>query len=47
MGTCHAKKGTIKDTSGKDLIEAEEIKKWQECTEELYGSQTIQLMEPI
>ena len=35
MGTCHAKKGTmkgtIKDTSGKDLIEAEEIKKWQEC----------------
>ena len=36
MGTCHAKKGTIKDTSGKDLIEAEEIKKWQECTEELY-----------
>ena len=29
--------GTIKDRKGKDLIEAEEIKKrWQEYTEELY-----------
>ena len=29
--------GTIKERNGKDLIEAEEIKKmWQECTEELY-----------
>ena len=29
--------GTIKDRNGKDLIEAEEIKKgWQEYTEELY-----------
>ena len=29
--------GTIKDTNGKDLTEAEEIKKrWQEYTEELY-----------
>ena len=29
--------GTIKDTSGKDLTEAEDIKKrWQEHTEELY-----------
>ena len=28
--------GTIKDRNGKDLTEAEEIKKrWQECTEEL------------
>ena len=32
-GTFHAKMRTIKDTSCKDLIEAEEIKKWQECTE--------------
>ena len=33
----HAKKGTIKDRNGKDLTEAEEIKKrWQEYTEELY-----------
>ena len=29
--------GTIKDTYGMDLIEAEDIKKtWQEYTEELY-----------
>ena len=33
----HAKLGTIKDRSGMDLIEAEDIKKrWQEYTEELY-----------
>ena len=36
-GTFHAKTGTIKDRKGKDLIEAEEIKKrWQEYIEELY-----------
>ena len=36
-GTFHAKMGTIKDKSGMDLTEAEEIKKrWQEYTEELY-----------
>ena len=36
-GTFHAKMGMIKDKNGKDLIEAEEIKKrWQEYTEELY-----------
>ena len=36
-GTFHAKIGTIKDRNGKDLTEAEEIrKKWQEYTEELY-----------
>ena len=28
--------GTIKDSNGRDLTEAEEIKKWQEYTEELY-----------
>ena len=33
-GTFHTETGTIKDNSGKDLTEAEEIKKrWQECTE--------------
>ena len=33
----HAKMGTIKDGNGKNLTEAEEIKKrWQEYTEELY-----------
>ena len=36
-GIFHAKTGMIKDTNGKDLIEAEDIKKrWQEYTEELY-----------
>ena len=35
--TCHAKMGTIKDRTGMDLTEAEDIKKtWQEYTEELY-----------
>ena len=33
-GIFHAKMGTIKDRNGKDLTEAEEIKKrWQEYTE--------------
>ena len=33
----HAKMGTIKDRNGRDLTEAEDIKKrWQEYTEELY-----------
>ena len=36
-GTFHAKMGSIKDRNGRDLIEAENIKKrWQEYTEELY-----------
>ena len=36
-GTFHARTGMIKDTNGKDLTEAEEIKKnLQEYTEELY-----------
>ena len=36
-GAFHAKMGTIKDRNGKDLTEAEEIKKrWQEYTEELH-----------
>ena len=36
-GTFHAKMGSIKDRSNKDLTEAEDIKKrWQEYTEELY-----------
>ena len=34
--TFHAKIGTIKDRNGMDLTEAENIKKWQEYTEELY-----------
>ena len=36
-GIFHAKMGLIKDRSGKDLTEAEDIKKrWQEYTDELY-----------
>ena len=40
-GTFHAKMGTIKDRSSTDLTEAEDIKKWEEYTEELHkkGSQ--------
>ena len=35
-GTLHAKMGTIKDRNSMDLTEAEDIKKQQEYTEELY-----------
>ena len=36
-GIFHAKMGSIKDRNGKDLTEAEDIKKrWQEYPEELY-----------
>ena len=35
-GIFHAKLGTIKDRNGRDLTEPEEIKRWQEYTEELY-----------
>ena len=34
-GTFHAMMGSIKDRNGTDPIEAEEIKRWQEYTEEL------------
>ena len=32
----HAKMGTRKDRNGMELTEAEEIKRWQEYTEELH-----------
>ena len=35
-GTFHAKMGSIKDNNVMDLTEAEDIKRWQEYTEELY-----------
>ena len=36
-GTFHAEMGSIKDRNGRDLTEAEDIKKrWQGYTEELY-----------
>ena len=35
-GNFHVNMCTIKDRNGMDLTEAEDIKKWQEYTEELY-----------
>ena len=35
-GTFLAKMGTIKERNGMDLTEAEDIKRWQEHTEEVY-----------
>ena len=35
-GSFHAKMDTIKDRNSMDLTETEDIKKWQEYTEELY-----------
>ena len=35
-GIFHAKMGSIKDRNCLDLTEAEDIKRWQEYTEELY-----------
>ena len=35
-GIFYAKMGSIKDRNGMDLTEAEDIKRWQEYTEELY-----------
>ena len=39
-GTLHAKMGTIKDRNGMDLTKAEDIKRWQESTEELYNKRS-------
>ena len=42
-GIFHAKMGTIKDRSGMDLTEAEDIKKrWQEYTEDVYKKRSSQ-----
>ena len=35
-GTFHANMGSIKDRNGMDLTKTEDIKRWQEYTEELY-----------
>ena len=43
-GTFHTKMGSVKDRNGKDLTEAEDIKKrGQEYTEELYKKARIDL----
>ena len=41
-GTLHAKMGLIMDRNGMDLTEAEDIKRWQEYTEELYKKRYLQ-----
>ena len=35
-GTFHAKMGSIKDGNGRDITEAEDIKRWEQYTKELY-----------
>ena len=41
-GTFHTKMGSIKERNGRDLTEAEDIKKrWQEYTEELYKKRSL------
>ena len=39
-GTFHTKRSTIKDRNGVDLTEVENIKRWQEYTEELHKKNT-------
>jgi len=41
-GILHAKMGSIKDRNGMDLTEAEDIKRWQEYTEELHKKRSSQ-----
>ena len=49
-GTFHAKMGSIKDRNGRDLIEAEDIKKrWQEyteknCTKKIFTTKIITMV---
>ena len=47
-GTFHAKMGSIKDRNGMDLTEAEDIKKWQEytedCTKKIFTNQIITMV---
>ena len=47
-GTFYAKMGTIKERSGMDLMEAEDIqKRWQEYTEELCKKKKIFMTQII
>ena len=46
-GTFHGKTASIKNRNGKDLTEAEDIKKrWQEYTEKLYKKKKKDLQDP-
>ena len=42
-GTFHAKMSPVNGTNGVDLTEAEDIKRWQEYTKELYKKDLIDL----
>ena len=47
-GTFHAKMNTVKDRNGRDLTEAEAIKKrWQEYTEELYNKKILMIQKTM
>ena len=41
-GTFHAKLGSINNRNDMDLAEKEDIKRWQEYTEELYKKRSSQ-----
>ena len=41
QGNFHTKMGTIKDRNSMDLTEAEDIKRWQEYTEELHTKKIL------
>ena len=47
-GTFHAKIGSIKDRNDKDLTEAEDIKNWQDytenCTKKIFMTQIITMV---
>ena len=47
-GTFHAKMGTIKDRNGMDLTEAEDIKNWQDytenCTKKIFTTKMIMMV---
>ena len=45
-GTFHAKMGSVKDSNGMDLTEAEDIKRWQEYTE-LYKTFATQIITMV
>ena len=46
-GTFHANMGSIKHRNGMDLTEAEDIKRWQEYTEELKKIFTTQVITMV
>ena len=46
-GIFHAKMGSIKERNGRDLTEAEDIKRWQNtqnCTKKIFTNQIIMMV---